>query len=254
MKWLWRLFKYLFTGLFIIITLVVILLLLDTDYQRKVVLEANKLPEIRKHYKPTRDSAYYKMLKAKFGYAKKLPKGYETQALIALSHYPELKKIPIEFVIEKAYVPLSSRPAPLSILFPWIKRKYLIVISNQSVKEFEPILLKNLPYNGQIGVIGHELAHTVFYLDKSAWQVAGMGWGYATSKNYQKSFERATDLRTVRHGLGYQLKSMSQYIYDKIEAEPSLRKAIGETKNNYYSPHEIDLEILKNINLYSSKN
>ena len=195
----------------------------------------------------------FHQLKAKFGKNKTLPKGYEMQALIALSHYPELIDVPIEFVQHEAYIPLSSRPDPLTLLLPWKKRKYLVVISTKSVKAFESILLKNLPYNGQVGVFGHELAHTVDYLDKSALKVVQIAYNYATSGAFQKTFERATDLRSIKHGLGYQLRSMSKDITNKIKQNPALAKEVGRTKDNYYTPEEIDQQITKMPKLYKSE-
>ncbi|OJJ23136.1 hypothetical protein BKI52_01935 [marine bacterium AO1-C] len=243
MKRLGRIFKYLGIGLLAIILVVFLLLLLDSDYQREVKLNLQQLPKPQKKHIRAQDSTQFDQLKAQFGKNKILPKGYELQALVALSHYPELKDISIEFILQEAYIPLSSRPDPITILLPWKKRKYLVVISTKSVKAFESILLKNLPYNGQIGVIGHELAHTTDYLDKSALQVARIGFNYATSNTYRKSFERATDLRTIKHGLGYQLRSMSQDISDKIKRIPALAKEVASTKDNYLTPQEITQQI-----------
>lgn len=254
MKWLWRLIKYFFIGSLLMIILVVVLLLLDTDYQANVVLDLDQLPPSKLAYQPTSDSSFYKALKVKYGNNKILPQGYELQTLIALSYYPELKDVPIEFVMHEAYIPLSSRPDPITVLFPWKQRKYLVVISTASTKEFDSILLKNLPYNGQIGVIGHELAHTVYYLDKSAWQITKIALDYARSTNYQKQFERATDLRTIKHGLGYQLRSMSEYIHHKIDQNKALEKEIGMLKENYFSPKEIELQIKRIPKLYGHIN
>ncbi|HAS40284.1 MAG TPA: hypothetical protein DCS93_07385 [Microscillaceae bacterium] len=251
MKRLGRIFKYLIVSLLAIILVVFVLLLLDNDYQSEVKLDVQQLPTPRKIHTQAQDASQFQQLKAKFGKNKILPKGYELQALIALSHYPELKEIPIKFMFQEAYIPLSSRPDPATVLLPWRKRTYLVVISTKSVKAFESILFKNLPYNGQIGVIGHELAHTVSYLDKSALQIARIGFKYATSAVYQKSFERATDLRTIRHGLGYQLRSMSEDILNKIKRIPALAKEVGQTKENYYTPQEITQQIAKMPELYS---
>lgn len=245
-----RIFKYFIVSLLVIVTLVFLLLLLDNDYQNKVKLDTSLLPTPQKTYSPTPDSSVFRQLKAQFGKNKKLPKGYEMQALIALSYYPELVDVPIEFVQHEAYIPLSSRPDPITLILPWKKRKYLVVISTKSVKAFESILLKNLPYNGQIGVFGHELAHTVDYLDKSALKVTQIAYKYATSGTFQKTFEQATDLRCIKHGLGYQLRSMSQDITDKIKQNSALAKEVGGTKDNYYTPQEIDQQIAKMSKLY----
>ena len=250
-KRLGRIFKYLVIGILGIVLVVFLLLLLDNDYQNEVKLDLQQLPNPRKTHIRAQDSLQLDQMKAKFGKNKILPQGYELQALIALSHYPALKEVPIKFVLQEAYIPLSSRPDPMTILLPWKKRKYLVVISTKSTNAFESILLQNLPYNGQIGVIGHELAHTVSYLDKSALQIARIGFDYATSDAFQKSFERATDLRTIQHGLGYQLLSMSEDISNKIQRIPALAREVGRTKENYLTPKEIIQKIAKMPQLYA---
>ncbi len=92
-----------------------------------------------------------------------MPVGFEKEALLALAYYRELQSEQIEFTVEPELFPLASRPALLPLLFPWLERKYHIIISNKSKIELEPILLKNMPAKARLGVLGHELAHTSFY-------------------------------------------------------------------------------------------
>ena len=159
----------------------------------------------KREYSPKVDSTLYHSLNNKFGQNKSLAKGFEWQCLLALSHYPELKDTPIEFRVQPAFIPLSSRPDPVSVIFPWIRRKYLVVISNQSADFFEKILLHNTPFNEQIGIIGHELAHTVYYQDKNSFQLAQIAYRYEYDDEFHDAFERATDKRAIAHGLGYQM-------------------------------------------------
>lgn len=48
-------------------------------------------------------------LQSEFGTNKILPKGYEVQALLALSHYPELKDIKIKFKLKRRGSPIVSQ-------------------------------------------------------------------------------------------------------------------------------------------------
>ena len=79
--------------------------------------------------------------------------------------------------------------------------------------------MTNFPYNAQIGVFGHELAHTVSYLDKNALQLSWVGLKYTFSADYRQQFEQATDRRTIHHHLGYQLLAWSTLIHPKLELE-----------------------------------
>lgn len=183
-------------------------------------------------------------LKKRFGKSKELPLGFEEQALIALSFYPELEEIPIRFEIVETLIPLASRPDITSVLFPWEERTYCVVISSKSIESLEPILLHNLSFNAQVGVIGHELAHTVFYLDKSSIEHTGIAFKYLSS-SFRKEFERATDYRTIEHGLGYQLLAWAEEV----------NKAFGgdtyesSMENTYYSPEEIK-DAMKGLQMY----
>lgn len=158
------------------------------------------------------DDAYMESLSDQFGYKKVLPEGYEKQALLAMSYYPELKNITVNFIVKKTRTPLMSMPSFWSTLFKAKhKRKYLIIISQETTSMLEPILLKNLPLNAQIGVIGHELAHTSYFVDQNFFQMIGILLGNLSSK-YLDQFEFNTDQMTIAHGLGWQLLAWSEHV------------------------------------------
>jgi hypothetical protein len=157
------------------------------------------------HYRYGVDS-----LKTLYGTHKQLIKEYELQILLALSHYPELKNTPICFYEESAFIPLASRPEPISMFGSKNKWRYNIIISTESTDELKPVLLQYLPFNAQVGIIGHELAHTVFYLDKSIWQMMLIGLNYPLP-SFRARFEKNTDRRAVAHGLGWQLLEYARY-------------------------------------------
>ena len=139
-----------------------------------------------------------------FGQHKIIPEEYRSQILLALSFYPQLKDTRIEFLLEPAVIPISSRPKPATVFYKKSKRWYCIVISSGSMEGMEDALLENLSFEAQVGVIGHELGHTVFYKDRSSWDLIGIGIAYPFNKFRQK-FEKETDVRTIEHGLGWQL-------------------------------------------------
>ena len=92
---------------------------------------------------------------------------YDDVINLVLFYYPELNNTNIEFRVKKQLAPLSARPRIWSIFAKPSKRKYIVTISNKTIKKFNSILLKNLSLNAQIGVIGHELGHISEYNSKS---------------------------------------------------------------------------------------
>jgi len=241
MKITLRILKWLLLGILGVVLLLLLLLLLDRGAVERPAPpppSAIKAPSV---YTPNVEPNTYNALLTEFGQHKKLAKGYELQCLLALSHYPELKEVPIDFVIEETFIPLASRPAPISVLFPWVKRKYLVVISSKSADFFEGILMHNLPFNEQVGVLGHELAHSLFYLNKNSLQLARIAYRYENDGAFHDQFEQETDKRAVAHGLGYQLYDYAFFV----------RKSFGNTQEEiaqeeggtYLSPTELAAEM-----------
>lgn len=247
MKIILGILKWLFISILGLILIVFILLALDQDYHEVKLSEADrKSIKIEKKYSAKVDSSLYFALLEEYGKNKNLAKGYEMQCLLALSHYPELKEAPIDFLIQAAFLPLSSRPDPITILFPWVQRRYLVVISNESTDFFEKILLHNVPFNAQVGVIGHELAHTLYYQDKSALYLAGIAYCYLFD-DFIHDFERDTDKRAVAHGLGYQLEDFAWFVRRAFgQKDEEIEKEEGD---RYLSPKEI-VEEMKKYDFY----
>ena len=84
---------------------------------------------------------YYTLL----GKNKHLPKGYELPVLRALSHYPELRDVAIDFVFTISELEFQSRPEPLSVLFPWKPRVYQVLISTEVPKNLAAGRIDQLP-------------------------------------------------------------------------------------------------------------
>ncbi|QHT69769.1 hypothetical protein GXP67_25545 [Rhodocytophaga rosea] len=200
-----------------------------------LVLQKYQMPVakyIQADWEPCIDS-----LRELYGKNKQLIKAYELQILLALSHYPELKEIPIHYYQEEAFLPLASRPEPFRMLYSKQNWQYNVIISTKSIEAMEPILVKNLPFEAQVGIIGHELAHTSYYLDKSVWQMILIGLNYIFP-DFRADFEKNTDRRTIAHGLGWQLLSYAHYARQVMPYEET---SLGS--KYYLSPAEIELQI-----------
>jgi hypothetical protein len=154
-------------------------------------------------------------LKKKIGNKKDYPPEFEQQILIALSFYPELKNTRITFRKRPRHGTAITRSAWGSVLLPPGKRSYVITISDTAEAALVPLLLKNLSFNVQVAVLGHELAHIVQY---ERMTTAGL-LKYAVcniSALYIDRFEYSADAICIAHGLGYQLFDWSDYVRKKM--------------------------------------
>ena len=115
-----------------------------------------------------RDSVFNEAHFLEFTKRKKIPEDIKAQVLTALSFYPELKDTKLSIRFRKRTTPLTSRPRIFSIFRKKKNRAYVITISTKSKTRLAPILFKNLPYNAQIGVLGHELGHIAYYKSKNS--------------------------------------------------------------------------------------
>lgn len=192
-------------------------------------------------------------LKKEFGKNKIIPTICESQILIALSYFPELKDTNIEFRLKKNNTPLSSRPNLLGLLQSSKKRKYIITISEATNSMLEPILLKNLNFNAQIGVLGHELSHVSDYMSKGFGKMANLLWIEIFSKKQVDKFETRTDHICINHGLGYQLLDWSSSVRKNLNIEywRGADNLQYMTKKERYLNPETIIKVLKSKALYN---
>ena len=209
-----------------------------------------------------------------FGNSKSLPEGFELQALLALSHFPELLDIQIRFILADVGIPLSSRPYWRSMLNSSKKRIYHIVIDgyqelgiNEKTEEErkrekerkiqissdrgrQALLLKNQPFNAQIGIIGHELAHTAYYLDRSFFGI--LKDALCQLGKCRIAFERNTDLRLIDHGLGWQRYDHALFVRSRLNNSVANVNTAEGGDGAYMSPAEI-LKNIKDSDHYADK-
>lgn len=175
-------------------------------------------------------------LMAIYGNNKIFVEEYLDPTLIALSYYPELKESPIEFKYSSEATTMAARPRPSSMLF---NRRYIVVINDR--EEFEGIHLSQVPFNAQIGIIGHELAHVADYQKHNLFGVLGILFRYS-NKARKPLFEKEIDRATIERGLGWQLYDWAQFILDENNGTTEeYRKFKAE---HYLSPTEIEEQIL----------
>lgn len=206
-----------------------------------------------KNFTPT---SFSEVEYSKFSVNKSMPNEMRPQVLTALSYYPELSTVNIVFRMKESKTPLTSRPTFWSLFKAKKNRTYQITISTKAAEWLNPILFANLPYNAQIGVLGHEISHVADYNDKNFWQLLRIGVGML-SKKYTDKFEFNTDMRCVEHGLGYQLKSWSVYTRMALDlnewkgaGKKNTKKAETEAEQRYMNPSTIE-KYMQLLNIYN---
>lgn len=172
---------------------------------------------------------------------------YEDVVYTAISFFPELKTTPIVFVHANRKWPLTSQPFFSDVLKPFGQRCYRIIVSEQSSQNLEPVLLKNLPFNAQIGAIGHELGHIADFQKKSNVQLMANGLLYWTGLG-RKNTEQSADRITIEHGLGYQLYDWSSHVRN-VMGDNDWVVSNRVFKSTYTSPSSI-LTMIETLPIY----
>lgn len=146
-----------------------------------------------------------------YAFNKQLPPGYEKEVLEALSHFPELKKVKIKFILKQSLSTLKTKPTFISVFLPRGHRSYVITVSNKTIDKLTPVMFANLPEEARVGIAGHELSHVADLSSRTTWQCLKVAMGHL-SPRYLDRFEYNTDLICIKHGLGKNLEAWSRYI------------------------------------------
>lgn len=157
----------------------------------------------------------FQLLKKEYGNRKQYPPQIEKQVLIALSYYPELKNVPINFKMKPNHSPGFTRATWAGVFERPYKRHFLIVISNSTEEILMPLIFNNISFNAQVGLIGHELGHVADFSPKTSLQLIRHAIK-SLSEKYVDSVEYNTDAICVAHGLGYQLLEWSANVRKKM--------------------------------------
>jgi hypothetical protein len=199
------------------------------------------------------DSAaiHFERLKKLYGNNKEITPLYEKQIIYALSYFPELANTKIKFKIKNSTKGIiSTRPTIGGIFRRSSKRKYLVLIFQPSGPNTIP-LFSEAGINGQVGILGHELCHILYFNNKTGLGLIGLGINHVSVK-YMDRFERRTDSVDITRGLGYQLMAWKSYLDKGFSAmrgndEPVREEFPGGKR--YMSVAAIE-EQIKNTNIY----
>jgi len=184
-------------------------------------------------------------LQDSFGINKFIIPKYKLQCLIALSFYPSLKNIHIDFAHSSINTTMQCKPTINSLIKNSNNKEYVITINNN--ESFEGVLLKNVPFNAQIGVISHELSHIIDYEKKNTLGVINRGLDYLNDET-KKEYEQYIDSLTISIGLGWQLYDWADYVLNKSKATQEYK----DFKRKIYLTPELILNQIKKNPIYKN--
>lgn len=173
-----------------------------------------------------------------------IPTSIQREALMALSHYPELKNTAIEFrfkeQIDKSI--MQAQPSFLSLFKSKKNRKYYILISKTFEIEGKKYSTINIPENVMIGWLGHELGHVMDYKERSSLNLIWFGLKYYFSDDAIKEAERAADTYAVHKNMDSYILETKNFILNNTDLSDSYKNRI---KKYYLSPDEIMILVEK---------
>jgi hypothetical protein len=223
----------------LVLLLSIVVVLQDVDpAQKKPTINTFTFADTLANRKYDLDS-----LKAIIGSNKGLPKGYEVAAAIAYSAFPELKAVSIDMILTEDGAPMETTVSLPSLAGPRKNRKYLILLNDAPHSYFDPILLRSLPFDAQVGILAHELGHAVYYHKLNVFAFGKWGLKYLQDDLFRATHERTTDLMPVYHGLGSQIY---QYAYF-VRYDPSCQAFYAAGKDFMDQYYLTDKELLDAI-------
>lgn len=171
---------------------------------------------------------------------------HEEAFYLALYYYPELKNTKIIIEEKSIGTTLQTQPMFGSIFKNSAKRSYKISLNNN--KDFEGVFFDDIPFNAQIGLVAHELAHILDYKHKSTFELIGTGMKFLSKKGRAK-YERSIDRLTVFKGFGWQLRDWADYSFNNSISDEAYKNFKKET---YLSVQKID-SLITNTKIYENQ-
>ncbi|MFD2565108.1 hypothetical protein [Aquimarina rubra] len=167
-----------------------------------------------------------------------IPKSISKEVSTALSHYPELEEVHIDFKfkssLNKSF--MKAQPKFSSLLNSKSKRKYVILMSRKFKIDGLELSIEDVPSKVLVGWIGHELGHILDYHHRSSINLVFFGLRYWLSKNYIREAERVADTYAVTHSMKDYILETKKFILNHSSLSERYKARIKEL---YLSPDEI---------------
>ena len=160
------------------------------------------------------------------------------EAKVALSFFPELEDVRIEFKYKKNIEDsfMQAQPDFSDVFRRKSKRSYNIFISDRFLIEDDEVSLKDVPSDVLVGWLAHELGHIMDYRDRSAMGMVVFGLTYITSNDFLVEAERMADVYAVNNGSSQYILATKEFILNHAGFTDEYKRKIAKL---YLSPDEI---------------
>jgi len=170
---------------------------------------------------------------------KTIPPEIKGVTLAALSHFPELLDVNIEFHFKNKIrgSVMQAQPRLGSLLINNREnRVYRVKISRylELLDEMKPI--ESLPQEVLLGWIAHELGHIRDYIERSAVNMMAFGVQYFLSESFKTKAELTADHYTISAGLAEPLIATKDFILSHDRLPRQYQERISR---RYMSPGEV---------------
>ena len=160
------------------------------------------------------------------------------EAKVALSFFPELEDVRIEFKYKKNIEDsfMQAQPDFSDVFRRKSKRSYNIFISDRFLIEDDKVSLKDVPSDVLVGWLAHELGHIMDYRDRSAMGMVFFGLNYISSDKFLVEAERMADVYAVNNGMSEYILATKEFILNHAGFTDEYKRKIAKL---YLSPDEI---------------
>ncbi|MEL6123818.1 MAG: hypothetical protein AAFQ02_07345 [Bacteroidota bacterium] len=158
-------------------------------------------------------------------YIDNVPSRYHKLFTVICTAFHEVNGAQIRLVFRKIPMTMQARPDIWALLMG--RRRYVVLINTSP--QHNGITIDDIPFNGQLGIIAHEMSHILDYEHKSLWGLIKTGIDYI-SRTKRAQYEKAIDLLAVRKGFGLQMHTWARFVLE----EANVTERYRQTKQRYY--------------------
>lgn len=168
---------------------------------------------------------------------KKMPGLLRKDIAQALSYFPDLADVRIDFVfrdkLNKAF--MQAQPKWYGFFQSPDNRHYIIKISRNFQLEDGMLPIEEMPRDALLGWLAHELGHIMDYQEKSAFALMAFGLSYITSHQHMIEAERNADIHAIRSKAGPYILQTKDFIHGYQGVPQAYREKIARF---YMTPGE----------------
>jgi hypothetical protein len=146
-------------------------------------------------------------------------------------------------ILTEEGAPMESTVAIGSLFGGRKNRRYRILLNDARNSFFDPILLRSLPFDAQVGILAHELGHIVYYENLNVFEFGNWGLRYLLEDEFRAAHERSTDLMPLYHGLGSQIYQYAYFVRYDPTCKPLYAQEKGFIDKYYMTDKELAVAI-----------